>query len=75
MLMGGQDAADRVLNRLGEAIERHRVASPHPYSLSLSVGVAVASSSDRPSLARLVSEADDRMYEDKRSRRAGRGPT
>jgi diguanylate cyclase (GGDEF)-like protein len=75
MLMGGQDAADRVLNRLGEAIERHRVDSPHPYSLSLSVGVAVASSSDRPSLARLVSEADDRMYEDKRSRRAGRGPT
>jgi two-component system cell cycle response regulator len=72
LLMGGRAAADNVIRRLNDHIERVNAASSASYTLSLSVGTAVSAPGDRRSLSRLMSEADDLMYEDKRARRTGR---
>ena len=75
LLMGGRAVAENVVKRLNDHIARVNAASSAPYHLSLSVGTAVSAPGERRSLSRLMSEADDHMYEDKRARSAGRPET
>lgn len=72
LLVGGRTAAENVVGRLNDVIARTNSASCGPYTLSLSVGTAVSSHGDRHSLSRLLSEADDEMYANKRARRSDR---
>jgi diguanylate cyclase (GGDEF)-like protein/PAS domain S-box-containing protein len=71
--VGDQQFSEEVLTRrLEEAIATFNAVEGRPYALSLSYGAAVFSP-DRPStLDELMREADDRMYEHKRGKRATR---
>lgn len=74
LLAGGSDAAERVVRRLADAVAEQHADPSRPYQLSLSVGTSVSTPEDRRPLDALVSEADERMYEAKRARRAEQRP-
>jgi diguanylate cyclase (GGDEF)-like protein len=68
LLLGGDEAAQAVVDRIAREVDRVNSTASMPYTLSLSIGTAVSTPGDRPSLARLLSEADDHMYREKRAR-------
>jgi len=74
LLAGGRDAAERVVRRLADAVAERNAVPSRPYRLSLSVGTSVSTPQDRRPLEALVSDADERMYEAKRARRAEQRP-
>jgi diguanylate cyclase (GGDEF)-like protein len=75
MLVGGGESAEAVVERIAREVDRFNETSSAPYTLSLSIGTAVSTPGSRPSLGRLLSEADDRMYREKRSRQDRRAAT
>lgn len=75
LLVGGDESADAVVERINREVDRFNATSSAPYRLSLSIGTALSTAGERPSLARLLSEADDRMYQDKRSRQDHHRPS
>lgn len=54
--------------RLQQAILRHNTAAPKPYRLSLSLGTVTYDPDQPKSLEELLSEADARMYEQKKAK-------
>lgn len=64
---------EAILNRIRANIERFHLGSPRPYRISLSIGIVTCDPfSERP-LSDYLSEADERMYEHKRSSAEGDG--
>jgi diguanylate cyclase (GGDEF)-like protein/PAS domain S-box-containing protein len=55
-------------DRLQEIIANHNSQSGKPYKLSLSLGSVVYDPADAKSLEQLLAEADEKMYEQKRSK-------
>jgi two-component system, cell cycle response regulator len=65
-------AQESIEGRLHEQLAVHNLHTDRPYRLSFSVGVAVAEPFHQRTLDDLIAEADERMYVQKRARRAGR---
>jgi GGDEF domain-containing protein len=61
-----------LLRRLDDAVAVFNAVEDRPYLLSLSYGSAVFDPAEPASLDELMREADDRMYEHKRGKRATR---
>jgi diguanylate cyclase (GGDEF)-like protein/PAS domain S-box-containing protein len=59
-----------VLARLEASVERHNQENKRAYRVSISVGVVEHEPSVASSIDELLAEADKRMYEDKRKRKA-----
>jgi diguanylate cyclase (GGDEF)-like protein/PAS domain S-box-containing protein len=57
-----------ITNRLEEALRSHNQKNRRPYSLSISMGVARYNPLSPRSIEELLDEADQRMYEQKRSK-------
>lgn len=60
------------VERLGEAIRAFNATHSRPYDLSVSVGTALAPATEKVKLGDLLSEADAKMYEEKRRRKLAR---
>jgi len=65
-------SGDVLLRRLDERLEQHNQGGKRPFVLSLGRGVARFDPHNPKSLQQLLDEADVRLYEDKRSRKAVR---
>jgi two-component system cell cycle response regulator len=65
-------AQESIEGRLHEQLAIHNLHVERPYRLSFSVGVAVAEPFHQRALDDLIAEADERMYAQKRARRAAR---
>ncbi len=63
------ESSELLLERLRERFREFNLASREPYQLSVSIGMARHDGSMRIRLEDLVSEADNAMYEEKRSKR------
>lgn len=66
-------SADRLVERLQEAVQAHNSASQRPYELSLSVGVGRFDPVTCQTVEQLLEEADRALYERKRDRKVSRG--
>ena len=55
-------------DRLQETLANHNLQSKKPYKISLSLGSAVYNPPDAKSLEQLLAEADEKMYEQKKSK-------
>nr|WP_290668044.1 diguanylate cyclase [Ardenticatena sp.] len=64
------DIVQKAMYRLRHNIRRHNEETQHPIPLSMSIGGAFARTSTL--LEAAIKRADERMYEDKRRRKAGR---
>jgi diguanylate cyclase (GGDEF)-like protein len=65
-------AGESLQQRLHQAIDAFNASAAQPFALSASVGCATLAECAEASLDSLLALADERMYEDKRRRRAGR---
>ncbi|MGD0677125.1 MAG: EAL domain-containing protein [Polyangiaceae bacterium] len=64
--------AEVLRQRLRAAVDEFNAACERPYRVSLSIGLSTCEGGHIASLDELVAQADKRMYEDKRVRRARR---
>ena len=62
------DTLSASIDRLQETLGKHNLQSKKPYKLSLSLGSAVYNPADAKSLEQLLTEADVKMYEQKKSK-------
>ncbi len=62
------DTLSASTDRLQETLGKHNLQSEKPYKLSLSLGSAVYNPADAKSLEQLLTEADVKMYEQKKSK-------
>lgn len=69
------DSADTVIERVQTKVEMRNFLRGRRYELSLSIGVASSRTTHTPNIARLLAQADARMYQAKQSRRASRRST
>ena len=60
------------LHRLEENLRRYNREKTHAYELSLSLGSVCVGSDDESSIEELLVKADDRMYENKKSKKQSR---
>ena len=67
------DSAATVTERVQAKVDTRNTQRGHRYVLSLSIGVVSSRTTHRPNIARLLAQADTRMYQDKQSRRMARG--
>lgn len=65
-------AQESIEGRLREQLAIHNLRVDRPFRLSFSVGVAVAEPLHQRTLDELITEADERMYAQKRARRVAR---
>jgi len=61
-----------LVNRLDERIAAHNAREGRPFRISIGRGVARFDPHNPKSLQQLLDEADARLYEDKRARKAAR---
>lgn len=62
------EAADRVVERLENNLEKHNRACQKPYALSFSCGIVFSDTSSTQSVIELFTKADERMYQNKKLR-------
>lgn len=67
------EAQGSLIDRLMERIRRFNLDAKEKFTLSLSIGTAVYNRDSKATLQELVTEADKRMYREKRRKRAPRG--
>ncbi len=69
----GAAGAERLADRIRDRVRALNASSDRPYEVSLSIGAATLDPSRPRAVEDLLTEADRRMYEDKRGRRRARG--
>jgi diguanylate cyclase (GGDEF)-like protein len=68
----GTDTGEDTAGRIRENVEEYNRNRRESFTLSLSIGEMPVSASDHLTLSECVTRADDRMYEDKKRRKAER---
>ena len=62
-------AVDMIIERMHGVIERFNIISGKPYKLQFSAGYTVYDGNGQATLDKLISEADDKMYEIKKAKK------
>ena len=71
LLMGSPELdADRVVERMREAVDRHNAAPDRRFHVSFSIGLSALPGGRSVTLEELIDAADEAMYEDKRRKRS-----
>jgi len=66
------EVAEKVPDRLEANLAEYNADSGKPYDLSISIGLVKANFDDETTIAQIVKQADEAMYENKRKRKRGR---